>query len=355
MIENKCFTKDWIQGKREELGRVDPVLLEKSIYAMALLCGLIRAKMPFVFKGGTSLILLLKAFRRLSIDIDISTETPRVEYEPALKQIGLAPPFTGYAEDDRGERGLPHRSHFKFFYKSSFSNRNDCVLLDVLEERNLYPEINTIPVSAPFIKLTQRVTVRMPTVECLLGDKLTAFAPNTIGVRYNPQASMQIIKQLFDVGELFAVAEDISVVTRAYEMIADAEIGYRGNVYTREQVLDDTFETGIKLCGIGLRGVPAGKEVAILQDGIKKIDSHLVSLAFRLEDAKIAASRAALLAAILRRGAKSKKLSNLRWKPEEVSRLVPLLLSGHMERLGRIKATIPEAFYNFYTAQALLR
>jgi len=73
MIENKCFTKGWIQGKREELGRVDPALLEKSIYAMALLCGLIRSKMPFVFKGGTSLILLLKAFRRLSIDIDIST------------------------------------------------------------------------------------------------------------------------------------------------------------------------------------------------------------------------------------------------------------------------------------------
>ena len=140
------------------------------------------------------------------------------------------------------------------------------------------------------------------------------------------------------------------MVARAYEMIADAEIGYRGNAYTREQALDDTFETGIKLCGIGLRGIPVGKEVAILQDGIKKIDSHLVNVAFRLEDAKIAASRAALLAVVLKRGAKSRKLSDLRWKPKEVSCLGPLSLSGHMERLGRIKATIPEAFYNFYTA-----
>ncbi|MDP2929982.1 MAG: nucleotidyl transferase AbiEii/AbiGii toxin family protein [Candidatus Omnitrophota bacterium] len=355
MIEDKCFTKDWIERKREELGRVDPALLEKSIYAMALLCGLAQSKVPFVFKGGTSLILLLKAFRRLSIDIDISTEMPQAEYEPALKQIGMTPPFTEYAEDDRGERGLPHRAHFKFFYKSSFSNRNDYVLLDVLEERNLYPEINTIPISAPFIELTQRVTVRMPTVECLLGDKLTAFAPNTIGVRYNPRSSMQIIKQLFDVGELFRAAEDIAIVARAYEIIADAEIGYRGNVYTREQALDDTFETGIKLCGIGLRGVSAGKEAVILQDGIKKIDSHLVNAAFRIEDAKIAASRAALLAAILRKGAKNKKLSDLRLKPENVSNLVPLLLTGSLKRLGRIKATIPEAFYNLYTAQALLK
>ena len=354
MIDKKCFTKSWILGKREKLGKVDPALLEKSIYALDLLCGLVLSKVPFVFKGGTSLILLLKAFRRLSIDIDISTETSRVEYGPALKQISLTPPFTGYTEDERGERGLPRRAHFKFFYKSAFSNRNDYVLLDVLEEQNLYPEIKTIPVSSPFIELSRRVVVRMPTVECLLGDKLTAFAPHTIGVRYDPQASMQIIKQLFDVGELFAATQDIAMVARAYEAIADAEIGYRGNAYTREQALDDTFETGVKLCGIGLRGMPAGKESAILQDGIKKIDSHLVNVAFRLEDAKIAASRAALLAAVLKKGAKSKKLSDLRWKPEEASSLVPLSLAGPLERLGRIKAAIPEAFYNLYIAQALL-
>ncbi|MBU4304339.1 MAG: nucleotidyl transferase AbiEii/AbiGii toxin family protein [Candidatus Omnitrophica bacterium] len=355
MIENKCFTKSWIQEKREEIGRVDPTLLEKSIYALALLCGLIRSEVAFVFKGGTSLILLLKAFRRLSIDIDILTETSRAGYESALKQISLTPPFTEYAEDDRGDRGLPKRAHFKFFYKSVFSNRKDYVLLDVLEEKNLYPEIKTIPVSAPFIELTRRVNVRLPSVECLLGDKLTAFAPNTIGVRYNPQASMQIIKQLFDVGELFAAAEDVNTVARAYDAISAVEIGYRGNAYTREQALDDTFETSVKLCGIGLRGMSADKESAILQDGIKKIDSHLVNVAFRLEDAKIAASRAALLAAILRRGAKNKKLSDLRWKSENVSSLVPLLLAEPLERLGRIKATIPEAFYNLYTAQVLLR
>jgi predicted nucleotidyltransferase component of viral defense system len=66
---------------------INVLQIEKSIYALALLCGLVRSEVPFVFKGGTSLILLLNAFRRLSIDIDISTETSRGEYEPALKQI----------------------------------------------------------------------------------------------------------------------------------------------------------------------------------------------------------------------------------------------------------------------------
>ena len=52
MIENKCFTKEWIAQKRQDLGRVDPALLEKSIYAMALLCGLAKSKLPFVFTRG---------------------------------------------------------------------------------------------------------------------------------------------------------------------------------------------------------------------------------------------------------------------------------------------------------------
>lgn len=68
MIANQCFTKEWITRKREEMGSVDPVLLEKSIHALALLCALSESSLQFVFKGGTSIILLLKEFHRLSID-----------------------------------------------------------------------------------------------------------------------------------------------------------------------------------------------------------------------------------------------------------------------------------------------
>src|SRR5208283_99420 len=102
MVENKCFTASWIEQQRREIGRVDPALLEKSIHAMALLCGLASSKMPFVFKGGTSLILLIKDFHRLSIDVDIVTDIPRSEYELVLEEIGKKAPFLGYAEDKRG-------------------------------------------------------------------------------------------------------------------------------------------------------------------------------------------------------------------------------------------------------------
>ncbi len=39
MIVNQCFTKEWVVRKKQEMGSVDPALLEKSIHALALLCG----------------------------------------------------------------------------------------------------------------------------------------------------------------------------------------------------------------------------------------------------------------------------------------------------------------------------
>ena len=355
MIANQCFTKEWVARKRQEMGSVDPALLEKSIHALALLCGLEESSIQFVFKGGTSMILLLKEFRRLSIDIDIVTNMPRAKYEPALADIGGKAPFLGFEQDDRGERGLPHRTHFKFFYNSAISKRRDYVLLDILEEENLYLKTVVNPVKTPFIELDKPIKVRMPVIDCLLGDKLTAFAPNTIGIHYASKSSMQIIKQLFDVGELFTAAEDIALVYKSYKALADAEIGYRGGKYTKEQAIEDTFRTGIMICSLGLRGVPRDKHAEILTDGIGKISSHLVNTRFRLEEAKISASRAVLLAALLKTQPKEHAFNKFRWSPKRTSELESLVLKPPFDKLNRIKALIPEAFYNIYTAQKLLK
>jgi hypothetical protein len=70
MIDPQCFTQDWQARKRAELGGCDPVLLEKTIHAFALLDAMAARGVEFVFKGGTSLLLRLPAIRRLSIDAD---------------------------------------------------------------------------------------------------------------------------------------------------------------------------------------------------------------------------------------------------------------------------------------------
>ena len=71
MISPDCFSSAWQVRKREELGGCDPVLLEKTIHAFAILDALASRGLDFVFKGGTSLLLRLPRIRRLSIDADI--------------------------------------------------------------------------------------------------------------------------------------------------------------------------------------------------------------------------------------------------------------------------------------------
>ncbi|MFH0988477.1 MAG: hypothetical protein V1799_00495 [bacterium] len=55
MIIDKSFSKEWIQAQRLANKGADPGLIEKQIYAFALLQYLVKSGKEFVFKGGTSL------------------------------------------------------------------------------------------------------------------------------------------------------------------------------------------------------------------------------------------------------------------------------------------------------------
>ncbi|ANR70029.1 hypothetical protein AXF19_02830 [Selenomonas sp. oral taxon 126] len=70
MLLQENFTEAHIRGFRAESKR-DPLLFERTIYAFGLLEALARSGLPFVFKGGTCLMLLLEKPYRLSTDIDI--------------------------------------------------------------------------------------------------------------------------------------------------------------------------------------------------------------------------------------------------------------------------------------------
>ena len=70
MIKKETFTLEHINELRSRKS-INLLLLERSIYALGLLEALARVGMPFIFKGGSCLMLLLESPRRLSTDIDI--------------------------------------------------------------------------------------------------------------------------------------------------------------------------------------------------------------------------------------------------------------------------------------------
>ena len=72
MIRKECFTKEWIETVRDRFKYNDVNLIEKVIRAFSLVEMLSESGCPYIWKGGSCLMLLLRSgLHRLSIDVDI--------------------------------------------------------------------------------------------------------------------------------------------------------------------------------------------------------------------------------------------------------------------------------------------
>ncbi|QVW35179.1 nucleotidyl transferase AbiEii/AbiGii toxin family protein [Geobacter sulfurreducens] len=358
MIAEICFTADWLDKKRKELKGVDPSLLERALHAFALLGHLAESDLKFVFKGGTSLLLHVPVIRRLSIDIDILCSAPTAELDRVLAEAAKVPPFIRYEEDERGSRGLPERRHFKFFYTPLVAgNPAPYVFLDVVEEPHVPHEVTVKPIMPDILEIRREILVTVPTVESLLADKLTAFAPRTTGVPFapnngKPADTMQIVKQLFDVGELFSLAEDLAAVRRVYQKVYAQENVYRGGGFAPADALEDTLQASLSLSMHRLKGVKDSTEALMLEDGARKLTSHLVDHRFNLDMAKLAAAKAALTAKLVKSEDAGASLGAFRTVPPP-EELRQLKIEGEWERLNRLMSVNPEAFWYWYQASKL--
>ena len=99
MISKETFTKRYIKELQSNSKR-DPILIERTIYAFGLLEAIAKVNMPFIFKGGTCLMLLLDHPQRLSTDIDIIVE-PGTSVEEYIKRTAMIFPFKNYEEQIR--------------------------------------------------------------------------------------------------------------------------------------------------------------------------------------------------------------------------------------------------------------
>lgn len=191
--------------------------------------------------------------------------------------------------------------------------------------------------------------VKVPTIEGLLGDKLTAFAPHTIGVPFvtkkgRPMA-MQVIKQLYDLGELFDIAASFEDIKNAFNATFKKENGYHENGFTREQVLQDTIETCFALLQIRLKGFKNNEVSNHLEDGIKRISSHLLNDKFTVDKkAKVTASKLFCIANLLF-SEKSFDFDNERYQNSKIEMLTEVNLPAPYEKLNRLKPIVSEAFY----------
>ena len=255
MIKEKCFTEEWLDAfkKQKDHKRIDKIILEKMIYALHLLEQLKSNGLDFVFKGGTSLVLLLDEGNRFSIDIDIISNTRRGDLESILNKVVESSHFIEWKLDEQRsyQPGIP-KAHYKFTFPTKLHG-SGTVLLDALIDDPVYPELTKKPVAAKWIETDEVVMISVPTIDSITGDKLTAFAPNTIGIPYfkgkdRQPFSMEICKQLFDLSKLFEKIENMEVVYASFYAFAEQEIKYRKESQpdfelTPEKALQDTIDT----------------------------------------------------------------------------------------------------------------
>ncbi len=354
MLRPQCFTKEWLKRQAEAVGSRNVGMLEKATIALQLVAHLAESGLPIQFKGGTSLLLRLNPIRRLSIDVDIVTQAKAEELIAALERVSRLTPLAGFEHDAQRDKELPPKKHFRFFYLSAIEPKTDHVLLDVLFEPQLAPHCEPVIVNTPFITPEREVRVAVPTVNSLLGDKLTAFAPRTIGILYHPLRRTDIAKQLFDVGVLFDAATDLSVAAEAYAASHARQLVYRQAKFSLADTLNDSMEAGFLYCQLELRGGAKTKHGLFLQDGVTALQNHLVNQPFRRDEARVAAGKVACAAAWIQRRPADVTIEQLRFQADRIAELRDLQIQAPWSPLHRLKGGNPEAFHYWYQAQRML-
>lgn len=354
MIQPQCMTAEWIKSTAERNQYKDHNLIEKVIRAMSLLEMLRLSGCPFCFKGGSALMLILgETTHRLSIDIDIICP-PGTDIEPYLKDIEKFGFLAMHLEECRQRDTSIPKSHSKFFYHVVYKNDDKpaYILLDVLYEDLPYHMTREVEIKGPFIALDDApLKVTVPSADDLLGDKLTAFAPNTSGIPYlkgDRDCSLEIIKQLYDVGRLFEHIDNFEHIVKTFTKMGKIELQYRGLPAELSLIYEDIRNTA--LC-LATRGQMGKGDIKMLQQGVKKLDSYLYKEKYRIEQAIVDSARAAYLATSIEKS--NARLEQFDGDPTVVLNME--LSPAVSNKLNKLKKVLPEAFFYWVKTSELLQ
>jgi predicted nucleotidyltransferase component of viral defense system len=278
MIDQETFSPEWICSFPEANTISRKQTIERCVHAFYLLERLAKQNVAFVFKGGTSLMLLLDEPKRFSVDIDVIMDK---SYFNKMNKIAASIKdnrLFKFEEDIRKPADVI-KKHFKFYYHSAFQCPGDpdpYVLLDVVFEKSPYQKASFHKVSMKWLKTNGcPIEVKVPSPEEMLGDKMTAFAPRTIGKLYSEGRYVEICKQLYDVALLSRIAKDEGEIKNSYKAVSLIERENRKNIFSEKDALEDSLEALRLIMSLGHR--PSGGEnFLMLQKGKDALGQFLI-------------------------------------------------------------------------------
>lgn len=324
----------------------DPQLIERALYALGLLEVLTQTGLNFIFKGGSCLMLLLPRLMRLSTDIDIIV-APGTDVKDYIEKAAKIFPFVSYEEQVRVGKNNIEKRHFKFTYFSPIRQESFYILLDILYEENHYAALIEKEIKNELL-LTEgnNSVVRVPSVDCILGDKFTAFAPYTTGVPLKAKKNLEVVKQFYDIVTLINEYKIFNHVLDTYKNVVASEISYRGLNITERDVLEDTIAAAIV---IGSRGKVGKDDYPAYVEGIRGVGMHVFIERFTGEVASYMAANLIYMAACLKAETPYEPISSFEEYASEQ------LLQTDLNVLSKMRKAQPMQYAYLVKADRLLK
>ncbi len=326
--------------------RKDPQLIERALYALGLLEALAKTGMKFIFKGGSCLMLLLPQIMRLSTDIDIVVD-PGTDVKEYIEKAAEIFPFVAYEEQIRVGKNSIEKRHFKFTYFSPVRQEYFYILLDILYEENHYAALEEKEIKNELL-LTEgsNLFVHVPSVDCILGDKFTAFAPYTTGVPLRVKKDLEVMKQFYDIGTLIDVYKDFNAVLNTYKSVVRSEISYRGLDISINDVLEDTISSAIVIAS---RGKVGAEDYPAYVEGIRGVGTHIFAERFSGEIASYRAANIIYMAACLMTETPYERIESYEEYVDE------LLTQNDLKALSKMRKAQPIQYAYLVKADRLLK
>jgi hypothetical protein len=233
-----CFTRDHYEKRR---GTAPGPLCELVVHCLELVSQLCHRGLAFRFKGGNSLLVLLEDPQRFSIDVDIVTTEKKERLIALVGEIADGcEAFTRWeSRQPKTKPWLPLIS-FKLFFESVYPAAEEpYVMLDVVLEPAPYEGVVRQVRCGTLYESGERVEV--PSVSGLVGDKLLAIGPCTLGIPIGKGKEAQRLKHVFDVSLLSRQGHDRSAVRTALVGCQAQEERIQGRHFAWDEIARDTI------------------------------------------------------------------------------------------------------------------
>jgi hypothetical protein len=233
------FRKDHLESHKFN---ASATLAEQAVHCLELVSELVETGLPFQFKGGNSLLLILDEPKRFSIDVDIATFSSREEIEMCLnvcvKRFGVF--YRWMPRQHKTKPWLPIASYY-LFYRSHFdSGEETSIMLDVQLRRTPYETEFKSIVCRDIYRSDAKTELPLPS--SIISDKLLTLGPNTLGIPLGKGKEAQRLKHVFDVARLLQTKPPIDKIRESFISCLEHENEIQEGKQSADAVIKDTLD-----------------------------------------------------------------------------------------------------------------